>query len=1789
VSRPTVTSTADASAVFDSILPEHLRTLSDLLGDGAQVCLGRYRDTTVRRQIVRRMSNVGDTDILAYLTRVAENPEESRRLQESLFVAVTAFFRDPEVFDATRVWLKARISALKDGESLRVWVPGCASGEEAYSLAIVLYEVMAERGLTLDAHVFATDADDRATRLARTGLYPREAVQGLTDAQMQRYFRLEGDRVRVGKAIRDLCVFATHDLLRQTPFRNMDVVSCRNVLIYFGRDDRQAVLHKLHYALKPGGCLLLGQAESISTGDALFDPIDGQHKLYARRSGPSPRLLDVLGSLSALRDSTGTESAPDADGPLLEGLILSTLQRAYVPPSVLVRADGSILHITGDTHELLSLPRGTGNFGITSLCKPALRGEIKTLLHLLSTPGEEQLASQRVRVDMDGEAVDVRVVGRKFATGPAQAYQAYLLSFELRPVQAPGNSVAATEAERTLLGEVAELRQELTATREHLHSLVEQLEGANERMSSANQELQAASEEVRSSNEELQASNEELLSLNEELQFKSQTLARTNDTLTSIQNSVQVALVVLDGDARVVSYNGLAVRIFGLLPSDCGSSIAKIPSSLSLPDMPPLVRLAVETGEPSVHRIDDGDRHFLLQVSPHESAEKLRCGAVLAFTDVADLRKAEQQSQRLLEHFRATFEQATVGIAHISMDGRWLRANEHWCSTLGYTLEELQALTVLETTHPDDIPKTLERFAQGRTFERDVMEKRYLRKDGQSVWARVAVNHVRGLDGEPDHRICFQIDITENKLAEQKLLESEQQFREMAAALPFLPWTCSPTGELEYAGPQWIDFLGVDVDSMRSLGFLHFVHPDDRDYMRENQRKLLASPKPSRACFRMRGHDGQYRWIDARVRPVYATGGELQRFFGAGTDVQETYALREDLETTLEALHVLLRGAQVATWTVEPDSVLHADHYVSHYPNKEFWALLGAPDEPARACTERLRAAIHPDDLATYRASSCRAGAEQQALEITFRTHPALGPVRTLVVRGRPIFDADGVCRRYHGVAFDISAQQALERQHAETLHSLERANALAGVGHFRVQLATGRVEVDRVFGRILDLQSLEVDSDMLHSRFLPEALVSLRMQIAKCLTVHGTGFESIAACHVRGQTMFLRMNIGVEYDDAGNALRLLGASHDFTAVYQAQLDGESRRAELLREVDERTEDLQVKERQLKAILDGVPCAIGYWDADERSVFANEAHRDWLGMSPQAMQGRRIEDVWRGGIGQNLRAHLEAARAGTRQVYELEVEPGLDCARERRYARVYILPDGADTAFNGFFTLVFDITSLKLAERQAEAGGRAKGQFLANMSHEIRTPLTAVLGMAELGRRNATRRSDEECFGSIERAGKHLLAVVSDILDFSRIEAGKLEIQASDMEVAELLVQITATLAGAARSKGLALHLLEEPTLPSRVRVDAARLAQVLINLVSNAIKFTERGHVEVHVGYAYGRITFQVSDTGEGISEETQRRLFEPFEQGLPRGGSRQGGTGLGLAICKRIIGLLQGSLEIVSTPEAGTTVRVAVPAPALSRPDFTPLARTVLCGFDVPDPDQLRTALIHRKLKVDALPPETAFSADASCVILPQEQVEQLPTPLLAAHFDRGGEVVVLCRGVVAPCLGQDDTALTRRFALALRPATPLTLLLALDVARGHAARGTEAASIRPLAGIRVLAAEDQEMNRVLLREMLAAAGASLVCVEDGALVVARLRADGAGAYDIVLCDVEMPVLDGYAASEQMRAFAPKLPIVGLTAHAFELARERGLKAGMTDYLTKPYSFQSLVEVTRRHAGRH
>jgi len=379
---------------------------------------------------------------------------------------------------------------------------------------------------------------------------------------------------------------------------------------------------------------------------------------------------------------------------------------------------------------------------------------------------------------------------------------------------------------------------------------------------------------------------------------------------------------------------------------------------------------------------------------------------------------------------------------------------------------------------------------------------------------------------------------------------------------------------------------------------------------------------------------------------------------------------------------------------------------------------------------------------------------------------------------------------------------------------------------------------------------------------------------------------------------------------------------------------------------------------------------------------------------------------------------------------------------------------------------------LTAARDEAHRLASAKSEFLANMSHELRTPLSGVLGLARMGARDSVGQAGHDVFARIQEAGTHLLGVINDVLDFSKIDAGKMVVERQPFRLADAVDNAVALVADAARQKGLALETSRAPQLPEWVEGDGRRLQQILVNLLSNSIKFTERGEVRLRVAGEDGTVWFRIVDTGIGMTAEQVARLFTPFEQADASTTRRYGGTGLGLAISRQLARLMGGDIDIDTAPGEGCSFTVHVPLRAVE-------------------------------------------------------------APLLSAEAGTG-------------------------------------------------------TSGRRLSGIRVLAAEDVELNRVILQDLLAQEGATVVFAENGAQALETVRSAGTAAFDVVLMDVQMPVMNGLDATRRLRAMVPALPVIGLTAHALPEERERCLEAGMVERVTKPVDTEVLVSAMLRYAGR-
>jgi PAS domain S-box-containing protein len=649
-----------------------------------------------------------------------------------------------------------------------------------------------------------------------------------------------------------------------------------------------------------------------------------------------------------------------------------------------------------------------------------------------------------------------------------------------------------------------------------------------------------------------------------------------------------------------------------------------------------------------------------------------------------------------------------------------------------------------------------------------------------------------------------------------------------------------------------------------------------------------------------------------------------------------------------------------------------------------------------------------------------------------------------------------------------------------------------------------------------------------------------------------------------------------------GRVARYLGIVMDVTERKRAEEALASERAQLAHTVELRTRELADKERELAQMLDAIPGVVGYWDRALVNHYANRAYLHWFGWHPSAVRGRTLAELLGPEVFALNRPHVEAALRGEPQFFERDL-PHPD-GRGVRTMQAYYVPDARGGEVRGFYVLGFDVTERKRAEAAAEAASRAKTDFLARMSHEIRTPLHAVLGLAQIGQQNGYDEACRDTFARITAAGRHLLELVNSVLDFSRIEAGKLTLQLGDADVAQLEEHVLSIVRERAAEKGLALFVEEADDLPPAFRGDALRIEQVLLNLLANAVSYTERGSVTLRIARDGDTLVMAVEDTGVGMDEGTLAHAFEPFERGRAVS-TEQPGTGLGLAIARGLAEQMRGTLRAHSTPSYGTTMIVRLPvtftAGGTMYPSLSPL---LLVGLRAELGQPLAAQLTRLGVAVqleERLAPE---SRELGTIVIADDALTASEPGFVEAWLARCSSMVVVRGGGARRVRPSVPEALASRTAVIDAPITPLRLLQAARRAPRTRSQPPRERTPR-LVGVRVLAAEDNAVNRLVLTEMLKVEGAECVCAEHGGVALALMEELGAAAFDVVLCDIEMPVMDGYETARAIARVAPHLPVIGVTAHAFEGARDASAAAGMVDFVAKPYLLDDLVSAIRRH----
>ncbi|MFP4277070.1 MAG: CheR family methyltransferase [Wenzhouxiangella sp.] len=640
------------------------------------IAFSDYKPSTVIRRIERRMQVRQTESLDDYLELLESDRGEAVTLRRELLIPVTSFFRDPQSFERLEEKAVRRIvSNAAAGDQIRVWVAACSTGEEAYSIAMLFLEAFERYGRYPALKVFATDVNEQGIELAGAGQYPDSAAAELTPERIERFFTRAGHSYTVNNELRQCIVFARHNLLTDPPFTRMDLVSCRNALIYFKREAQNQAIRRLQYALKPGGFLFLGPSESMSGMDEAFEAVDGKHKIYTRTAASLPPVFAIEsagGFNGEARRSTPSDDARSQrrsrDSALIDQGVHELLE-AYAPPSILVNDKHEAVHLFGEVQRYIRMREGLASLDLNRILVEPLVPVASALLYKVAKDGQ-MLVSSPITVDLpNGDRVVAHLSVRPLLRQADERYM--LLSIEARAMREDGADPEPIDIGAENSAHIEMLEHELAATRESLQATIEELETANEELQATNEELMASNEELQSSNEELQSVNEELNTVNAEYQEKVQILNRLNVDLDSMEKAVGIATVFVDQDLQITRFSPDAVDLFRLRPSDIGRPLDEIAHSIRYPGLMDDLRKTLRSERLIEREVSGRDgAKLLMRILPYRVSTSSAVGAVASFIDVTavhDLKELQSVIDALPEH-----------IAVLEVDGNISLVNEAW-------------------------------------------------------------------------------------------------------------------------------------------------------------------------------------------------------------------------------------------------------------------------------------------------------------------------------------------------------------------------------------------------------------------------------------------------------------------------------------------------------------------------------------------------------------------------------------------------------------------------------------------------------------------------------------------------------------------------------------------------------------------------------------------------------------------------------------------------------------------------------------------------------------------------------------------------------------------------------------------------------------------------------------------------------------------------------------------------------------------------------------------------------
>ena len=866
---------------------------------------------------------------------VREHEEESHALLKDLLISVTNFFRDREAFEALERLVIPRLFAGKsEDDQVRVWVAACATGEEAYSIGMLLAEHANARPGSPAVQVFATDIDEAAIATAREGLYTLNDAADVSPDRLRRFFTKEGESYRVRKELREMILFAQHNVTKDPPFSHLDLVSCRNLLIYLNRTAQRRVMEIMHFALNADAYLFLGSSESVEGSGDLFVSVDRDAHLFQSRA-VSARLAMPLPGPSM----PGRLPDPTADDDVAEQSVRERLSAAdlhqrlleqYAPPSIVVNEEHDIVHMSDRAGDFLQYSGGEPSINLLKAVRPELRIELRTALY--------QAAEQRSSVEAPGLVLRVgeRTIALNLIVRPVLREDDTARGFFVVLFQeiADGSAAARPEAAiplssgdtaRQLEEEVLRVKAQLRATIERHEAQSEELKASNEELQAMNEELRSSAEELETSKEELQSLNEELRTVNQELKIKVEEQAQANDDIQNLINSTEIGTIFLDQASRIKLFTPRARDIFTLIPADRGRPLSDISSALVDTDLSADIERVLDRLDRIEREVKTrDDRWQLMRILPYRTADHRIDGVVVTFMDVTDRRRVEEALRVSEERLQRAIAIETVGVSFFRTDGRVTDANDAFLRMSGYSRDELEQGEVRwdRMTPVEYLPDTRAALDQLDKLGRTVpYEKEYVRKDGSLWWALLAATRLGDTEG-----VEFVVDITARKRAEEQLQRSESHLRLiLESATDYAIVTLDARGEIDSWSAGAAQMFGYsEAEAIGQPAVILFTPEDRADHVPEAEmRDSAAQGHASDERWQIR-KDGSRFFASGVIVPLRDQGGTVNGFVKIARDLTERKRWEDALRTAHAELEsrVIRRTAELAAANAELDAKL---------------------------------------------------------------------------------------------------------------------------------------------------------------------------------------------------------------------------------------------------------------------------------------------------------------------------------------------------------------------------------------------------------------------------------------------------------------------------------------------------------------------------------------------------------------------------------------------------------------------------------------------------------------------------------------------------------------------------------------------------------------------------------------------------------------------------------------------------------------------------------------------------